>query len=232
MEAAELQRRLRECPVLAGLPDAAIADAAAEARVVNVRAGAMIYEKGLQYSVLTVIAGGSVRISSVSSSGQESMLMVLDAGSWFGDNVFSPGVPRVYGAIAHEDSQLVEVPGRVLRELLQRYPQAYPVVLDLISRRLFAAMALIEDDALRSVEARCGRRLLFLLKFKGIEEDSEQPVRFQLTREHIANMLGMTRQGVHKVIKGFEQAGLIQLEYGGITLCNPRRLKDYLEALS
>ena len=90
---------------------------------------------------------------------------------------------------------------------------------------------MINDDALRRIEARCGRRLLFLLQFKGSDDNSEQPVRFHLTREHLANMLGMTRQGVHKVTKGLEQAGLLQLEYGGITVCNPRALKAYLDGL-
>lgn len=116
---------------------------------------------------------------------------------------------------------------------MARYPEAYPVALDLVSRRLWSAMSIIEDDALRGIEARVGRRLLFLTQIQGqgLRDAPSQPVTFRLTREHIANMMGMTRQGVHRVIKGFEREGLLNLEYGRITVNDPRALQAYLRAL-
>ena len=55
------------------------------------------------------------------------------------------------------------------------------------------------------------------------------PVTFKLTREHIANMMGMTRQGVHGVLKALEQRGLIRFSYGRITVPDPDALKAYLD---
>ena len=48
-------------------------------------------------------------------------------------------------------------------------------------------------------------------------------------REHIANMMGMTRQGVHGVLKALEQRGLIRFSYGRITVPDPDALKAYLD---
>ncbi len=223
---------LRQCPLLKGFPDAAITEAAQHARVRRFRAGERIYEKGEPQSNLCVIATGMVRISSVNAEGREAVLIIFDQGTWFGDAVFSPGAGRVYGATAHEDAELVEVPGPFFRDLMQRYPESYPMVLDLISQRLWSAIAMIEEDALRGTEARVGRRLLFLAQMQRGGKPPTGPVTIRLTREHIANMMGMTRQGVHRTLKGFEQRGFIATGYGQITIEDESGLEAYLKTLS
>ncbi|MCM0612891.1 Crp/Fnr family transcriptional regulator [Marinobacter sediminum] len=228
---SDLKTVLRACPLFAGLPGAGIAEAEALARWRYFQSGEPIYDKGSMQSSLCVIANGTVRISSVNSEGREATLIIFGAAAWFGDTVFSPGTPRVYGATAHDATTIVEVPGEGFRQLLARYPEAYPVALDLVSRRLWSAMSIIADDALRGIDARVGRRLLFLTQIQGYDEFDSRPMTFRLTREHIANMMGMTRQGIHRVIQRFERAGLLKLEYGRVTVNDPRALQAYLTAL-
>ncbi|QSP94739.1 Crp/Fnr family transcriptional regulator [Marinobacter salinisoli] len=225
---SELSDVLRACPLLGGLPDKGLAEAEMMARWRSFGAGEPIYEKGSMQSSLCVIAQGQVRISSVNSEGREATLIIFGAPAWIGDAVFSPGMPRVYGATAHEKTRLVELPGDGFRRLLDTYPQAYPVVLDLISQRLWSVMSIIADDALQGIATRIGRRLLFLAQLQGAGGLTSTPVTFHLTREHIANMMGMTRQGVHRVIKEYEQAGLLRLDYGRVTVTDPLALQAYL----
>jgi CRP-like cAMP-binding protein len=219
---------LADCPILAGFPPDAMEDLAAIGRVRSFSVGEQIYEQGTINTTLCVISEGVVRISSINAGGREATLIMFGAGAWFGDAVFSPGMPRVYGATAHEPVTLVELPGDSFRALMQRYPQCYPVVLDRVSRRLWRAMSIIEDDALRNIPTRIGRRLLFLAQIQGTGEARTRPVTIRITREHMANMMGMTRQGVHRWVKEFEREGLVSLEYGKITLVNPAALQAYL----
>lgn len=219
---------LAGCSLLSGFPPEAMNEFATAGRIRSFAAGEQIYEQGGMNTTLCVIAEGVVRISSINTGGREATLIMFSAGAWFGDAVFSPGMPRVYGATAHEAVRLIELPGDEFRALMNRYPQCYPVVLDMVSRRLWAAMSIIEDDALRNIPTRIGRRLLFLAQIQGNGEAGTRPVTIWITREHIANMMGMTRQGVHKWIKAFEQEGLVELAYGRITLINPAALKAYL----
>ncbi len=227
----DLMSVLRACPILAGFPQAALGEAVHSARVRRFRAGDPIYDSGTLQSTLCVIAEGAVRITSVNSAGREATLIVFDAGSWFGDTVFSPGMPRVYGATAHEDAVIVELPGDSFRQLMARYPESYALALDLVSRRLWSAMSIIEDDALRGVSARIGRRLLFMAEIQGAGAASTEPVTLKLTREQIANMMGMSRQGVHRRIKELEQTGLLRLAYGEVTITNPAALEAHIRAL-
>lgn len=227
----DIKTVLAGCPLLSGLPEAGLDEAAMMARQYQLAAGETIYDAGSLQSTLCVIASGTVRVSSVNAAGKEATLIIFGPGAWLGDTVFSPDMPRVYGATAHEPASIVELPGEGLRKLMARYPECYPVALDLISRRLWAAMSIIEDDALRGISARFGRRMLFLVQIQGDGSVTREPVTFFLTREHIANMMGMSRQGVHKVIKDYEKQGLLALSYGRITVLDPLALQGYLKTL-
>ena len=222
---------LARCTLFSGFSESAIDDLEGIARIRRFEANELIYSKGSAISTLNIIASGVVRISSVNPAGREATLIMFSAGTWFGDSVFSPGMRRVYGATAHEAVTLIEIPGEAFRELMATYPESYPVILDMVSRRLWAAMSIIEDDALRGVAARIGRRLLFLAEIQGNGDVGTDPVTIWITREHIANMMGMTRQGVHKWIKNFERSGLLELAYGRIVLPDPTALQRHLETI-
>ena len=220
---------LQHCPLFAGFPEAALDEAARHARIRHFQPGEVIYEKGEPQTFLCVIARGMVRINSVNQEGRESVLIVFDQGAWVGDAVFAPGADRVYGATAHTQATLVELPGAYFRDLMSRYPQCYPVVLEGISRRLWSAMTVIQEDALRGTTVRIGRRLLFLCDMQRGGAEPGGPVTVRLTREHIANMMGMTRQGVHRTLKQFQREGLVELGYGQVTICSEDALRRYLD---
>ena len=221
---------LNHCPLLAGLGEEAKNALQGFARRHAFSAGSIIYPPGSVQSSLSIIAAGRVRICASNAEGREATLAILDVGAWFGDTVFSPGMPRVFGATAHDDCEIVEIPGEALRNLLQHYPEGYPVALDQVSRRLWAAMSIIQDDALRGTEARIGRRLLFLAQMHN-RTDGTESASFSLTRELLANMMGMTRQGVHRVLKNIEAHGLVEFAYGRVTIPDPTRLRAYIESL-
>ncbi|BDR13065.1 Crp/Fnr family transcriptional regulator [Vibrio sp. STUT-A11] len=227
----ELKKLLLQCPVLSGLPTEGIDDAVQIVRTRHFDEKALICNKGDKHSSLMVIAKGAVRVNSISTKGKEVTLMIFDAGGWFGDNVFSPGMPRIFGATAHSDVTLLELPGDKFRQLLAKYPQSYPVILDLMSRRLWSAISVIEDDAIRGIEERIGRRLLLLATYQTNRAISAEPCVVRVTREHIANMMGLTRQSVHKVLKKMEALDILNLSYGSITILNPLKMEEYLKQL-
>ncbi|AOS95702.1 cAMP-activated global transcriptional regulator CRP [Microbulbifer aggregans] len=222
---------LRTCPLLSGLPDDALRELVPLARSQRYGAEEAIYPPGAMQSQLSIVAEGRVRICSSNADGREATLAILDTGAWFGDTVFSPDAPRVFGATAHDDCLILDIPGEALRAILQRYPEGYPVALDLVSRRLWSVMSILQDDVLRGTEARIGRRLLFLAQMHNNSTGEDGATSFRLTRELIANMMGMTRQGVHRVLKNIEAQGLVEFAYGRVCIPDPVRLQAYIETL-
>lgn len=229
--AAERVACLERCSLLRGLPHPGLVALAHAARVRTLTAGEFLARRGDVQPVLGVITSGSVRISALGEDGREAVLAILDAGSWFGDSVFCPGQPRVYDALAHEKSCILELPGEAFHQVLAQYPQAYPNVLRLLSRRLLAVMAIVEEDALRDTFSRVGRRLLSLAKMHNDAGPAQalHSVSLRLTREQLANMMGMTRQGMHGALKRLASEGLVRFGYGRLQIPDVEKLQAYLQ---
>lgn len=220
---------LSHCSLLRTLPRAGLEELALVARPRNLAANEFLYRRGDVQPVLGVIVRGSVRISSLDEDGREAILAVLGAGSWFGDSVFCPGQPRIYDALAHEVSVVLDIPGDVFLQVLSRYPEAYPRILRLLSLRLLSVMAIVEEDALRDTYTRVGRRLLYLARMhSGDPAEGSRSVSLSLTREQFANMLGMTRQGVHAALKELAAEGLVEVGYGRLVIPDVERLQQFL----
>ena len=226
-------RGLATCSLLKGLPGEGLAELAQVARPRNLAADEFLYRRGDVQPILGVIVSGSIRISSLNEEGREAVLVILDAGSWFGDSVFCPGQPRVYDALAHEQSLVLDIPGDVFHQVLARHPEAYPRMLRLLSQRLLAVMAIVEEDSLRDTLTRVGRRLLFLARMHSDDrshlEGNGRSVSLRLTRDQFASMMGMTRQGVHGVLKKLAAEGLISVGYGRLDIPDVDRLQAYLQ---
>lgn len=219
---------LSRCALFSGFPQSALKEAAEICIYREFSEEQALYAGGAHSKRLTIVASGSVRITSFLPSGRESILAIIGAGNWLGDAIFSSVPARVYGATAHEAVQVLEFSEAQIKSLLKRYPQGYPVIVDQLASRLCAAMSIIEDDTARNTPARIGRRLLMLNMFQGDGKITSQPVTLRLTREQLGNMIGITRQAVQKAIRVFEEAELISLDYGSIKLENPARLETFL----
>ena len=57
---------------------------------------------------------------------------------------------------------------------------------------------------------------------RGLREVPSTPLELRLNQDHLANLLGMTRQSVSREVKRLEREGHIEVIYGGILLKAPQ----------
>ncbi|SDW97593.1 Crp/Fnr family transcriptional regulator [Marinobacter mobilis] len=219
---------LTRCPLLAGLPPEALAQAAKLATVRDFAENQTMYSKGSSPKTLVVIQSGAVRVNTVSRAGKELTLMICGPDNWFGDAVFWPESPRLLGAVAHEDTRIIEFASDSFMALLAAFPQCYPVIIQQLGLRLRAALMVIEDDALRGIPARLARRLLFIAAFQYGRTD--HPVSLRLTQEQLGTMLGITRQATQRAMQLLVAKELVELRYGSILLSDPAGLETFIAA--
>ncbi len=217
---------LRDCSLFEGLPPEGIAQAARIARGREFEEGQIIYRKGVSPKTLSVVESGSVRINAVSSAGKEMTLKICSAGSWFGEAVFFPESRRPYGAVAHEQTRILELSAADFNALLARHPQCYPSIIQHLGQRFEAALMVIEDDVLRSIPARLARRLLFSADFKTNSPVDSASLR--LTQEQLGSMLGISRQATHRAIQKLKSEGLVDFSYGSIKINSKASLETFI----
>jgi len=89
-----------------------------------------------------------------------------------------------------------------------------------MNKRLSQSMAVIEAGRVRSPQQRVALYLSRLF-WHGMK-------RLDLSQEELGHLVGLSRQTVNKVLKRFEQDGLVALDFGRVTILDEAALADLL----
>ncbi|MOA09368.1 cAMP receptor protein [compost metagenome] len=145
----------------------------------------------------------------------------MGPGNWLGESSLFDGLPRAYDAYAQGDCDLLFIPKEQLDALLKSRPELYRHFVQLLCQRIRLSVLLLECNALLTLEGRLANRLLLLSE--GGEQSQRLTIR--LSQEDLSQMLGTSRQSINKVLKEWEQQGIVNRNYGSITLCDVSSLK-------
>lgn len=188
--------------------------------LIHWRRGALIYHQGdpanAAGSGLYGLAGGTVKLSTLSEDGREAIFAVVEAGNWFGELSLIDGAPRTHNATALSAIDLLVVPSESFFDLMRDvvFSHAISQLLATHTRLLFA---FTEDSALRGLRARIARRLLMIARVDSTQMLAPRRT-LTLPQESLARMLGVTRQTLSRELNVMAQEGLIALGYGHIEI--------------
>jgi CRP/FNR family transcriptional regulator, cyclic AMP receptor protein len=197
------------------------------AELLRLRPGEMLFRqgdrvppgKGAFYGLVT----GSFKISSLREDGKEAILVVLEAGNWFGEISLIDLQPRTHDATAVGEAEVLALPRAAFDELMKRHPFSQSICRMLASRTR-SLYGMVEDATLRSTRARVARRLLLLARGDATQAADMRAV-VPVSQEALAMMLGITRQTLSKELKLLAAHGAITLGYGRIDIELPALLE-------
>jgi CRP/FNR family transcriptional regulator, cyclic AMP receptor protein len=173
-----------------------------------------------------LMCSGMVVILLMNPDGRELVISELHPGDCFGEvSLLSQGV-RTAGAMAHENSELLEVPGSAFLSVLDREPLLVRRMLAVTVERLNAAH--IRESALAFLDAS-GRVARMLLEMD--EHDQEGLDRGYVTssQEELAQRTGLTRQTVARELGNWRRSGWLLTGRGRIMLLNRAQLQEVVE---
>ena len=93
-----------------------------------------------------------------------------------------------------------------------------------LNERLGQFVAMVEHDRLLGPEARLAAELAAL--FNPVLYPGNR-TSLRISQAELAKLVGISRQHVNSALKRLEKAGLLQIEYGGITALNLDGLRRY-----
>ena len=212
---------------LADMPDDVVAEAAACASLRSVEDGTLLHARGDACDGFYTIARGSVRFSRSTANGHATIIAVMEAPNWFGELSIFDGLPRSHDGYAAGAALLMFHAKTDFRRLLLRYPAIYERFARILSLRLRATFDLVEEAATAPLTQRLARRLLELAQLQPSQLTGTITPRGRevpLTQEELGNLLGKSRQSIAKILKTWEQEGLIQTNYGRVFIEQPEAL--------
>jgi CRP-like cAMP-binding protein len=117
-----IQQFLKQVSLFRELDDDALAQVLMVALVKRYPQAAVILTEGTPGGQLHVIHEGKVRISKVVPGVGEEALTIIGPGEFFGEVEFFDGAPASAHAIAHTDCEVLTIPHREVRALMESRP--------------------------------------------------------------------------------------------------------------
>ncbi len=217
---------LARVPLFADLNASELEDLSTYLRRRRYGRGEAVFREGDSGESLFVIEEGLVKIAISSPEGNEVILDLLEASTFFGELALLDGQPRSADAVAIEPSVLLSLGRTDFLRYLAAKPGAAATMLATMSHRLRRTTNQLRNVAFLDVPARLAQ---VLLKLSGAGDGSEVPASepFRLTQSQIASLVGTTRESVNKWLGFYERHGLIRREGGHVAVLEPKQLRKY-----
>lgn len=212
---------MAEQPAIPDLEPAALARMAA-ARQVVLKRGQGVFQPGQACAAFLLVTAGTVKVSTVTSSGRELLLYRVGAGETCVLTTACLLAESDYDAegMTETDVTALAIPKPLFEELMASSQAFRRFVFSSYGVRLRELIGLVQEVSQRQVDRRLAR---FLADRAGA------PV--ELTHQDIATELGTAREVVSRLLKQFAGEGLVEIERKNIVVSAPDRLARIAEGL-
>lgn len=212
------KQALENSVVLSALPDEELR----WLRRASFRKGELLHEKGDPTDQVLAVVEGTVQAFSGNADRRSAVLYVLVPGDVIGDLSILSGAPHVASAQALSDCELAVLARRDLQPMLERHPALYAALGEVANETARRLAERIEDSVLLSVEDRIEKTLVDLAQRFG-ESVEEHALAVRLRQQDLADLLGLSRGCVNRVLTSPEMRGRVELRRGSILLLESGR---------
>ena len=185
-----------------------------------------IFMRGDTFDYWTGIVSGLARMGMVSSGGKATSFAGLTAGAWFGEGSMLKREPRRYDMVALRDTKLALMDRATFDWLFENSVAFNRFLVRQLNERLGQFIGAVEYDRTLDVTGRIARSIASLFN-PILYPDLTRHL--EITQEEIGALSGISRQNANQSLKRLEKEGLLRLEYGGVTVVDLDRLRNYGE---
>ena len=212
-------RLLQQYPMLRELPAAELNNIFAAASVMQLPAGAVVFDEQQQCQGFPMLLSGSVRVIKASANGRELQLYrILPGESCILTSSCLIGHTRYQArGITEQPVEMVALPPGDFHQLMGKHEAFRSYVFNLFSERLTDLMQLVSAVAFQKLDQRLAALLI------------GKTAPLHITHQAIADELGSAREIVSRLLKGFAEQGWVKLGREQIDITDPAALKKFAE---
>ena len=197
-------------------------------RIERYAAGHEIFPKGSPGTTMMAVVTGTVRISSISLTGKEVVLNIINPGEIFGEIALLDGGERSGDAVAIKDCELLVLNRRDFMPFLENHLDICMMLIRMLCKRVRHTSEQVEDLLFRHLEARIAKALLQLAEGSGRGDIHRVSLDLHLSQRDLANMVGCSRESVNKQVQVWHKAGLIEVGKGSIVIRNAAAIEQLI----
>ena len=186
----------------------------------KVKKGTVIYSGSLDCTGLFLVKSGQLRAYILSDQGREITLYRLFDRDMcmFSASCMIHSMQFEMTIEAEKDTELWMIPAETYKSIMEESAPLANYTNELMASRFSEVMWLIEQILWKSLDKRVAE---FLLEEAAIEDTS----RLKITHEAIANHLGSHREVITRMLRYFQNEGMVKLSRGMITILDENKLE-------
>lgn len=188
----------------------------------------LLLQPEIEPSGVFYIKNGSVKMTAISSAGEEVVINTFKAGAFFPIGWVLNDTPNNYFYLAGEDTEVFKLPKTEVRNFLESDPT---VLLDLIKRiykGLDGYFMRMQYLMAGNAYSRLITELIILAKRFGETDHSTKAVILKTTEKDLAAQTGITRETVSREFKKLADNKLISFQKEHLIIHNLKNLENEL----
>lgn len=186
-----------------------------------VEGGHWLYDTGDEAIGLYGVLTGSVTTHVVLENGSSAPINISGPGTIFGYAAQVLGGRRVTTTVTREPSEIIFVPQHALAAIAHDLPSLWLHFAELATEQLVFATRVIAERTLLSPRAQLASRLHVYALAWG---DGREAVMLPILQEELAELMGMSRKTVNRILRDFETEDLVKTGYRNILIRDPQAL--------
>ncbi|HJZ92321.1 MAG TPA: Crp/Fnr family transcriptional regulator [Gemmataceae bacterium] len=216
---------LKRCDLFGRLSEAEADRLNRRARIRRYPRGELIYAPADAGLAVLVLARGRVKIHDLTPNGRETILAFIEEGEIFGEVAVLDGRPRREFAAAVEPSEVLAIPREDFVGLLEVRADLTLSVTRLVGLRRERVEARLRNTLFLSSRGRLAHLLLELIESHGERNGDGHAIRFPLSHQDLAGLIGVSRETVTLTLGQMEADGLVAVERRRVVVRDLARLR-------
>lgn len=220
-----------ELRLFRGLSTLAVDEMLSNATRLQRKRGDQLFRQGAPADAFYVLQTGSMKLTQLTSDGNVVLVRVVVPGEAFGGAAALDKRRYPVSAEVTESSTVLRWSGKTIDRLLRRHPQLAINMIDLLAERLHQMQTRYRELATQQVEQRLARTLLRLVERTGRRVEGGVLIDLRLSRQELAEMSGTTLYTASRILKRWQNNGVIRTQHQKVLISHPHGLVSLAEGL-
>lgn len=173
--------------------------------------GEILVLEGESMDSLVILNEGQVKAFRTTQDGKEQILYIFSEGEFFGERNLLRDQTSAYSVEALEETHVCLIHKLDFQILLREYPDIALKIMEELCNRLDHLENIVETMGTRTVEARVSSVLLEFANKFGKPSPKGTLIELPLSREGIANYIGLTRETVSRKMSMLQDEGVLEM---------------------
>lgn len=205
-----LQFCVQKVPVFSSLDLGDLSHIASLIHHRDYRKGEVLFSEKDLLNELVIVHSGSVKAYKMTPDGREQILYIFQDGDFFGERNLFGDQTASYTVEALKSVKTCSFSKESFRALLYEHPDIAIKIIEELEERMARMENALKSIGVRSVDGRISALLLDFADRYGTRVPEGTLIRLPLSREGIANQLGIARETMSRKLGQFEIDGVIR----------------------